>query len=61
MLDHILRDHGISHLRPQILLIFKYVSAKSENFLVELASAGVPEGAILAVMKAALFDTFDDE
>ena len=61
MLDHILRDHGISHLRPQILLISKYVSAKSENFSIELASAGVPEGAILAVMKATLFDTFDDE
>lgn len=61
MLDHILDDFSIMNLRQQILLITKYVPANSDEFAKELSSAGVPKGAILQVMRATLFDAFDDE
>ncbi|KJA15807.1 hypothetical protein HYPSUDRAFT_58596 [Hypholoma sublateritium FD-334 SS-4] len=50
VLEHILKSHGISNLKEQVILILKYVSVKSDKFSVELASAGVPKDVVLEIV-----------
>lgn len=60
MLNHVFTDYEILDMKPQVLLLDRFMSStESEQLPVELVKIVVPYKVISSILKAILFDKFD--